>query len=227
MGAAISIFVLMSLSVFVMRIASVALRLTGLEESQAKFQSLSAFTGTGFTTGEAEMIVNYPVRRRIISLLMVVGNLGLVTVLATLVTSLVNTEGAPQAVLTQLIWLFCGLALLWVLMLNPVADRILCTWIGRWLNKATLLGQRRFHRLLQLGDGYSVCEHPLPFRFVGESVRRLRFEIERRHMALVTILSLQGNQVKPLTDYDYCLRRDDRLILFAADNEHEAFEDKT
>ena len=63
-------------------------------------------------------------------------------------------------------------------MLNPVADRILCTWIGRWLNKATLLGQRRFHRLLQLGGGYSVCEHPLPFRFVGESVRRLRFKIE-------------------------------------------------
>ncbi len=227
MGAAISIFVLLRLSVFVLRIASIALRLTGLEESQAKFQSLSAFTGTGFTTGEAEMIVNYPVRRRIVSMLMVIGNLGLVTVLATLVTSLVNTEGEPQAVIVQLFWLFCGLALLWILMLNPVADRILCAWIGCLLEKATLLGRRRFHRLLQLGDGYSVCEHPLPPRFVGESVRRLQLEAESRHMALLAVLSRQGNQVKPLTGFDDYLQSDDRLILFAADNEHEVFEDRT
>ena len=38
MGAALSIFILLSLSVFVIRIASVALRLTGLEESSAKFR---------------------------------------------------------------------------------------------------------------------------------------------------------------------------------------------
>jgi Trk-type K+ transport system membrane component len=92
-GAALSIFVLLSLSVLVMRVASVALRLTGLSDDVARFQALSAFTGTGFTTREAESIVNYPVRRRIVSSLMIVGNLGLVTVLATLVVSLVKTEG--------------------------------------------------------------------------------------------------------------------------------------
>ena len=50
MGAALSIFVLLSLSVFVMRVASVALRLTGLTDDIARFQALSAFTDTGFTT---------------------------------------------------------------------------------------------------------------------------------------------------------------------------------
>ncbi len=92
MGAALSIFVLLSLSVLVIRVASVALRLTGLSDDIARFQALSAFTGTGFTTLEAEAIVNYPVRRRIVSSLMIVGNLGLVTVLATLVVSMINTE---------------------------------------------------------------------------------------------------------------------------------------
>ena len=80
MGAAISIFVLLSLSTLIVRLAAVAMRLTGLDESTARFQSLSAFTGTGFTISEAERIVNYPVRRRIVTLLMIIGNLGVVGV---------------------------------------------------------------------------------------------------------------------------------------------------
>ncbi len=64
MGTSLSVFVLLSVSVAVIRVASVALRLTGLTENTARFQALSAFTGTGFTTTEAEALVNYPVRRR-------------------------------------------------------------------------------------------------------------------------------------------------------------------
>lgn len=41
MSAALSIFVLLSLSVFVIRVASVALRITGLTETSARFQALS------------------------------------------------------------------------------------------------------------------------------------------------------------------------------------------
>ena len=98
MGAALSLFVLMTLSILVVRVAAVALRQTGLEEATAKFQALSAVSGTGFTTSESETIVNYPVRRRIVTLLMVIGNLGLVTVFATLVVSFVHTEGEVDAV---------------------------------------------------------------------------------------------------------------------------------
>jgi hypothetical protein len=160
-GAALFIFVLLSLSVLVIRVASVALRLTGLSDDVARFQALFAFTGTGFTTREAEAIVNYPVRRRIVSSLMIVGNLGLVTVLATLVVSLVKTEGEADAIFAQLAWLIGGLILLWVVMLNGTADRVMCNLISRILNRATVLGKRRFQRLLQIADGYSVCEHPI------------------------------------------------------------------
>jgi hypothetical protein len=160
MGAAISIFVLMSLSIFIIRIAAVAMRLTGLDDSSARFQALSAFTGTGFTTTESEMIVNYPVRRRIVSVLMIIGNLGLVGVFATLVASIVQTDGKVDAVMEQLGWLLGGLALLWFLMLNKAADRLICGAIGKVLNATTQLGRRKYHRVLQIGDGLSVCEHP-------------------------------------------------------------------
>ncbi|HUT51477.1 MAG TPA: hypothetical protein VM325_19285 [Alphaproteobacteria bacterium] len=79
MAAALTIAVLFSFSFIVVRIAAVAMRITGLAENVARFQCVSALTGAGFTTTESEMIVNYPIRRRIIVALMVLGNMGLVS----------------------------------------------------------------------------------------------------------------------------------------------------
>jgi len=62
--------------------------MTGMERSRARFQALSAFSGTGFTTREAELVVNHPRRRKIITYLMILGNAGIVTVIATFVLSL-------------------------------------------------------------------------------------------------------------------------------------------
>jgi hypothetical protein len=75
-------------SFVVVRIGAVAFQLTGLEWSVAKFQSLSCFTSTGFTTKEAELITSNRQRRRIASMLIVTGHAGLVTLIATLANSL-------------------------------------------------------------------------------------------------------------------------------------------
>jgi hypothetical protein len=75
-------------SFVVVRIGAVAFQLTGLEWSLAKFQALSCFSGTGFTTREAELIVGHPRRRQIASILMVLGNAGLVAMVATFANSI-------------------------------------------------------------------------------------------------------------------------------------------
>lgn len=222
MGAALSLFVLLSVSVFVIRVASVALRLTGLDDSSARFQALSAFTGTGFTTLEAEAIVNYPVRRRIISLLMIVGNLGLVSVFATLVVSLVHTDGDTRAVLEQLGWLAAGLALLWFAILNKTADRLLCSVIGRVLNSVTVLGKRRFHRLLQLGEGLSVCEHPVTAVLQREDGTVAIDKLAELGLHPLAVKTARGE----LRTVDTVTRvsANDRLLLHGSDAGHEALE---
>ncbi|MDI6886556.1 MAG: hypothetical protein QMD22_09525, partial [archaeon] len=48
------------ISFLVVRAAAIALMMTGMDEKRARFQALSAFTGTGFTTREAESVVNHP-----------------------------------------------------------------------------------------------------------------------------------------------------------------------
>jgi hypothetical protein len=72
----------------VVRVGAIAFQLTGLEWSMAKFQALSCFTSTGFTTKEAELVTGDRQRRRIASVLIVLGHAGLVTMIATLANSL-------------------------------------------------------------------------------------------------------------------------------------------
>ncbi|MBM3248071.1 MAG: hypothetical protein FJZ10_01400 [Candidatus Omnitrophica bacterium] len=64
-----------------MEVAASALRLTGLVIQAARFQALSALTGTGFTTKEAELIMTNRQRRRIVMFLMILGTVGFITIL--------------------------------------------------------------------------------------------------------------------------------------------------
>ena len=81
----ILLFFFIVISFLIVRVGAVALELTGLEKNKALFQALSAFTGTGFTTRESEMIVGHPQRRRVVTILMVLGTAGIVSVIATFV----------------------------------------------------------------------------------------------------------------------------------------------
>jgi hypothetical protein len=79
-------------SFIVVRIGAIAFQLTGLEWSLAKFQALSCFSGTGFTTKEAELITSNKQRRQIASILIILGNAGTVILIASFASSLVAQE---------------------------------------------------------------------------------------------------------------------------------------
>jgi Trk-type K+ transport system membrane component len=70
---------------FLSRVAAVALTHTGLSKESSKFQARSAFTGVGFTTNESEKVVNHPVRRKILLILMILGNAGIISGITSLI----------------------------------------------------------------------------------------------------------------------------------------------
>ena len=72
------------------RIGSVALEMTGLSREMAAFQAQSAFSGTGFTTSESEYVVSHPLRRKIIRILIFIGNAGIASAIATLVLTFIG-----------------------------------------------------------------------------------------------------------------------------------------
>ena len=75
----ISLMIIILFSIIVVRIGTVALEMTGLSREVARFQAQSAFTGTGFTTAESEHVVSHPARRRIIRILIFIGNAGVIS----------------------------------------------------------------------------------------------------------------------------------------------------
>lgn len=160
MVSLISLAVVLVISTLIVRVASVALTLTGLSQDLARFQARSAFTGSGFTTGESEEVVGHPVRRRIIMLLMLLGNAGLVTVASTLIISLTGV-GSEQDVLSlplRIGLILAGLVVFWLIAQSSWLDRQMTKVISRALKRWTDIELRDYAALLHLMGDYVVVE---------------------------------------------------------------------
>jgi hypothetical protein len=77
-------------------IGSIALESTGLERGKSRFQALSALTGTGFTTTQAEAIVENTKRRKIVTYLILLGNTGIVAFIILVVMYARSGIAAPS-----------------------------------------------------------------------------------------------------------------------------------
>ena len=169
MTAAILLLFVVLLSLIISRIAATALMLTGLSRDSARFQARSAFTGVGFTTTESESIVQHPVRRRIVMLLMLLGNAGIATVVATLIISL--TDSTPEAsneplgtwdrlvaIAPKLSLILAGLVGVFLISTSRAIDEQMSRVIEWALRKWTHLEVNDYVSLLQLSQGYTVVE---------------------------------------------------------------------
>jgi hypothetical protein len=142
-------------SFMVVRIGGLALQLTGIEADVARFQALSAFTGTGFTTTEAERVVRHRTRRRIVTILIIIGNAGFVTVMATLVASFTQVTGYG--------WFFArlGIILVSILILYRIiigsrfGNQIL-QWFRKPLMGLILKEAPAVEEVFQFGEGWGI-----------------------------------------------------------------------
>ncbi len=148
------------LSLLVVRVATIALMLTGLSKDLARFEARSAFTSTGFTTLDSESIVNHPVRREIIMVLMVLGNAGIVTVVSSLVLAFMGSaeESGIGTASNKVLILALGLFLLWRLAISSWIDDQMSQAIKWALGRFTKLDVRDYVGLLHLAKDYEVAE---------------------------------------------------------------------
>ena len=157
MIAAITLFLVVSLSALITKIAAIALIHTGLSTDIARFQARSAYTGAGFTSSESEKIMNHPVRRKIIFTLMLVGNAGIVTVMSSLILTFV----LPNTLATKLYGLLIvvvGMTLIWWAIKSKWIDRRLSKIINRMLVRYTDLEVKDFAAILHLKDDFKISE---------------------------------------------------------------------
>lgn len=154
MGAALSVVAIVAVSYIVIRVATSALVMTGMARESARFQARSAFLGVGFTTAEAESIVDHPVRRRIAMWLMWTGNAGIVTVVGGLVISF----GGGNATLGKLGIILAGFVVLALVVRSPFVEKPLERLIQRMLQRFAGLDVRDYAGLLHVRGGWTIDE---------------------------------------------------------------------
>lgn len=156
MAALASVLVVSVVSLLITRVATVALITTGMSREAARFQARSALSGVGYTTTEAESVVEHPVRRRIVMALMLVGSAGIATAVAALAISFVNADRTEA--FTRVGVLAAGLFTLLAVARSQWVDQRLTRLIARALDRWTDLPARDYANLLHLSDDYVVQE---------------------------------------------------------------------
>jgi hypothetical protein len=155
MLAIVSLLSVLALSFLIVRIGTVALTMTGLSEEVASFQSLSAFSGAGFTTDEAESVLVITTRRRIIKVLIRLGSAGIVTVISSLILSF---AGADQQTYRRMGILVFGLIVLIWLSRSRWFQSIRTPLIRAALRRTGALDLSDYASLLHVREGYTVAE---------------------------------------------------------------------
>jgi hypothetical protein len=157
MGSLLTLLVIVTISLIVVRVGSTALMMTGLSYDTASFQSYSAFFGVGFTTKEAELVVDHPVRRRIIRDLILAGNIGLTSALATLIVTFVQIDTTGD-MLATIGWIIGGLIAFVLFAKLPPVKRVLDWAIRKSLERAGVIHAMDYELLLRVASGYCISE---------------------------------------------------------------------
>ena len=144
------------ISFLFVRAASIALMMTGLDKNKARFQALSAFSGTGFTTKEAESVINHPQRRKIIRWLMMGGNAGIVTVIVAATSSMVTSRGYQLPI--NVLILLIGILLIYKLAKFRGFTQKWEGFIERKLIKSAVFEDASTEDLLHFLEGYGVLK---------------------------------------------------------------------
>jgi hypothetical protein len=210
MTAVVILLLSIVVSFVAVRVGAVALELTGMTWDQSKFQALSAFTNSGFTTRESEEITTHPARRRIVTILIVLGNAGLVAVVGSFAGSMLTTQ--PLQAMGNVGLIIAGVGLLaWIGHTK---------WVGQhlrhaaqtWLDKHYQLSEWSPHDLLHLDEGFALT------RFVVNTdspVLGRRLADLRLKDYTVQILAVErGAEFHPIPRGEDRIRAGDRLVVF-------------
>jgi hypothetical protein len=198
------------ISALIIKVGSTALRMTGIDKETARFQSLSAFTGTGFTTTEAENIVNHPTRRRIVKAMMLLGNIGIVSVVATVFLSF---RGGTLTDSLAKIGVLGGVLILFLFVsLAKGLDNVLDRFIEKRLSRMTHFSMGGFSEIIKLASGYGIAE--VSIRAGNSLAGKKLYESNLTQSDIMVLAIKRGIHLIPTPKANEEIAPGDRLICF-------------
>jgi MFS family permease len=197
-------------SFIIVRIGGFALQLTGMEPDVARFQALSAFSGTGFTTTEAERVVRNKTRRRIVTILIILGNAGLVTIIATLVASFTQVTGYGWFFI-RLAIIVVGIIVFYQLIIRSKFGNRIVSWLRKPVTNYIIKVSPPIEEILHIGRVWSVSIVKIEkeSKNIGLSLTDL---IAKTGVEVLAIERAGASPTKPHTQEK--IREGDRLFVY-------------
>ncbi len=218
MAGLVALFVVIIVSWVIVTVAGTMLELTGLDPTTARFQALSAFSGTGFTTRASELVVRHPVRRRIVASLMVLGNAGTASLVASLIGTF-NQDHVMDVALNALLLVVFAMAMVTLARhFGTTFARLLRLVLG-----SAMTGQQVAREELMLfREGFGLVRAPIlaDGPLDGVSLRASGL----RHKKLEVLAIEDGLSVTPVPDPDHVFRPGQWALVYGATEQvEEAF----
>lgn len=217
-----SLLLVIAFSLLIVRIGTIALTMTGLSEEVARFQALSAFSGAGYTTDEAESVVTSTERRLVVSWLIRAGSVGAVSAIS---TTILSFAGIQDGSFERLLVLFLGAAAIVMLARSHRLNRWATPMIRRVLRRFTTLELKDYAGLLHMHDDWSVAVIAVAKNswLEGHSLGELRLGDEG-----VRVLGVEchDGQYLGVPDGSTVIEVGDELILYGHANQIRELKDR-
>jgi len=202
----ITIFMILLLTIIV-EIAATALKMTGMDIHVARFEALSALTGTGFTTTETEAIMHHRQRRRIIMALMVLGPIGILTILGSM---LINAREKIYGLHIGI--LILPLFIMLIFTRNRKFRYVVHKQIEKQLKRRGYPRRVILEETLELDENYGVCELKIDknSRFLGKTLQ----ESNLKESGLVVLAIKRKDDIISAPKGQDTIQEEDVLVIF-------------
>jgi len=224
----ILLFILTLIASFiVVRVGAIGFQLTGLEWSLAKFQSLSCFTGTGFTTRESELVTGNKQRRKIATGLIILGHAGFVTLVATFAGSLMPAHSVTEKIQEPLLPFSIPADLVPLVNLGILVVAVYVVYrvfssrkyVGKLtkmlrnkLLKRELFERVSFEELLVATGGYGISR--VNVSETSSVIDKGLGELQLRQQGITVLAIIRGEETIPNPAANNKLNADDEVICF-------------
>ncbi len=203
------LFLILALIILIVEIATVMLKLTGLDRETARFQAVSLFTSSGYTTSESELVARHPVRRKIAMFLMVLGPITLAFIISITVRLLGTGLSGPQDILA----VSGALVLIYLFSRNPRFVAFFDRQLEKQLTRQPSLRKRSVEEILRLDNNFTIAEVKLANPEVPYIDKQLKETRLRDRGILVLSIRREGSVIHaPRGTHD--LRYDDTLLVY-------------
>ncbi|WP_066389451.1 TrkA C-terminal domain-containing protein [Neobacillus mesonae] len=193
----------------VIEIFVILFRLTGLKRDVSRFQVISMMTATGFTTGESELILGHPIRRKLAAFLILFGVFSLAVIISSISQFLSRGLGLREillgAALVMLVW--------GVLRINRM-QRMLGAFFQRKITHQIELADLPVREVF-LKNKHDALVNLHIFQDSSLAGQTLNQAIaEHDGLELVVLFVKRGNVVIRKNIYDTRLQEGDRVLVY-------------